>query len=367
VKGTTKYLGKGVWEILVEAGKDPTTNERTRIRRRVSGKKVDAEYLLDSILSQLRDGTYSKPTATTLSEYLPQWFDQHKANLAATTIATYDAIITAHLIPNLGQHKLSTLTPRIIQAYYSSRLKANLSPRSVQQHHSVLHRALKQAVTWNLIRVNPATAATAPRPDSAKPSLPTRAETDKLLESDHKFIHLFRFTAYTGLRLGEVLGLRWEDVNLSIPAVTVRQSYSRIGGKDIFKPPKRHSVRQVLLPGVARNALESLSDRSGLVFCTNKGKPLCPSSVSRAWVRLAHKAGYKMRFHDLRHAHATYLMELGVNPRVVQERLGHKDISLTLQTYSHVSQTLQGDAVFKLNGTEKAQNEGIESADAYEI
>lgn len=329
------------YEVVIEAGRNPLTGGRQRIVRRVKGRLRDAEDLRDELTYQLKHGTYLKPHKATLSEYLKEWFETHETNLAPSTAATYKAIINKHIKPAIGSIPLSDLCSLHIQQYYSEQLKDGLAPRTVQQHHSVLHKALKQAVKWHFIVLNPAEDVAPPKPEYKAIRTLSFEESILLYEelSKHHLGPLYILLAETGMRLGEVLALRWEDVHL--PMVWIRQSLSRVEGVDYFKQPKSNKTRQVVLTAIALKVLNGRVVEEGLIFCDQDGRPLTPSVVSRTFKRLAKKAGFTMRLHDLRHTHATQLLELGINPRVVQERLGHHEVSFTLGRYTHVVNGMQ--------------------------
>jgi integrase len=335
------------YELTIEAGKSPVTGRRQRIVRRVTGRLRDAEDLRDEIVNQLKYGTYIDPHRTTLSEYLTEWLKNHETNLAPTTYATYKAIIEGHITPAIGGVSLTDLKAMRIQQYYTEKL-SELSPRSVQQHHAILHAALKQAVKWQLIAFNPVVNVTPPKPELKSTRTLTLQESQTLFAemTGHDLEPLFTLLAETGMRLGEVLALRWEDIHL--PIIWIRQSVSRVNKVDHFKPPKSGKARQIVLTDKALEVFNGLDKGDGLVFNDN-GNPLRPSNISRLFKRLAKKAGFDMRLHDLRHTHATQLLELGINPRVVQERLGHHEVAFTLGRYTHVVEGMQSDAVDTFN------------------
>jgi integrase len=357
-----KELNKGKhYEVVVEAGRDPLTGKRKRIVRRVKGRVIIAENLCAELIHQLNHGTYVSPSNTTMATYLTDWLKSHKVNLAASTVATYNAIINQHIIPDLGGITITNLKPLHIQNYYTKKLET-LKPRSVQQHHSVLHKALKQAVKWQLINTNPASDVSAPKPIK-KPINTLSIEQlcdlcDKL--KGHPYGNLYITAAHTGMRLGELLGLRWQDIDL--PVLYVKQSLSRINQEDHFKTPKNKKTRQVILPDEVIDVINKTKRFGELVFCHEDGSPLNPSVVSRQFIEAAKREGYSIRFHDLRHSHATILMQMGEHPRKVQDRLGHEDISTTMNIYTHAVDGMQQSGVDKINlfimGRSWAEDEG---------
>jgi integrase len=141
-----KPVGKGLFEVIIEAGRDPLTGKRKRIYRRVKGRQQDAEKLGADILYEIKRGTYLTPDKTPLRDYLSDWINTHESNIAPSTYAGYERIINRHIIPGLGQIPLSNLRAIQVQAYYTKKISEGLSQRTVRQHHSVLHKALSHAV-----------------------------------------------------------------------------------------------------------------------------------------------------------------------------------------------------------------------------
>jgi integrase len=232
----------------------------------------------------------------------------------------------------------------------------------------VLREALQHAVKWQLLARNPADAAEAPR--CSRYEVPALAPDDlwRLLDEADKspFGTIVRLAVMTGLRQGELLGLRWQDVDLQGGALQVRQTCQWLPRQGfIFRQPKSHrSVRPVALSPAAvarlrqhrsgqleeRLAVGPAYEDLGLVFATALGQPMHPSVLRKAWLRMVEKAGLgRLRFHDLRHAHATLMLQQGVHPKIVSERLGHSGVSITLDTYSHVLPGLQAQAAAQLD------------------
>ncbi len=358
-----KELIKGKhYEILIEAGRDPLTGKRTRVRRRFRGRKPDAIKYADALLEQVRKGV-NLQDKTSVSEYLDDWFKMHQANLAPSTGANYEAILRLYLKPTLGYIKIKELQPEHIERYIEIMFKEyKLQPRSVQQHCSVLSKALKRAVRLKIIPYNPATLIDPPVPKQKNTRALSVEEMINLLDcfKEHRYEILYITAAYTGMRLGELLALRWE--NIKWPTIYIRQSLSRIHGQNYFKTPKSNKTRGIVCPDIVINAIESIRSgkEEGLIFCHEDGTPLNPSVVSRNFINKAKEQGLDMRFHDLRHSHATQLFAMGIHPNIVKERLGHHDVSFSLNRYTHAVEGMQDSVVEKYNlltpGTKKAQN-----------
>jgi len=298
----------------------------------------------------------------TLGTFLNRWLeDVARPRLRPRTFQSYEGIIRVRVLPRLGKVRLSKLTAQQIQGLYTFLLtERSLSERSVQYTHRVLHTALKQAVRWNLIARNPVDGAEAPRP--RRPELHTLSpdEVRQLLafvEGTPRFA-LYALAVTTGLRRGELLGLRWDDIDLDRGRVTVRRTLQQVAGKGQvpLEPKTPRSRRTVALSMLTVEALRhhqeiqaeasrqagSAWQDTGAVFATSIGTPFEGGVVSRTFQSDLSAAGLpRVRFHDLRHTCATLLLEGDTNPKVVQEMLGHSTIVLTLDVYSHVLPHMQ--------------------------
>lgn len=357
-------------------GRDPVTGKRRQVWRSVQGTKRDAEGLLARLLHERNTGVDLRPEPLTVAQYLERWLrDAVEPNVEPKTLRTATDIVRRHLLPSLGRLRLQQLRPAHIQAYYTEKLRAGrldgrggLSPSSVLRHHQVLHAALRRAVRWQLLAVNPADAVEPPRVVRQRRIMPEAEDVRRLLSCAHGSPAgpIVRMAVLTGMRLGEILGLRWADVDLDAGVIHVQQTAQRVPGQGIvFKAPKTARSRRSVaispdtvrfLRDHRRRQLEErmvagrLYEDHGLVFCTPLGRPLDQSHVRRAWSRLKREAGLDdLRLHDLRHLHATLMLRLGAHPKVVSERLGHASVGITLDVYSHVLPTIQAAAAEQLD------------------
>jgi len=252
--------------------------------------------------------------------------------------------------------RLDQLTPAILQAAYARLLGRGLSPKSVLNAHRLLHRALADAVRWGLLARNPCDLVDPPRVPRPVVRALDADGVARLLAAcaGDDLGPLITVAVLTGLRLGELLGLQWDDVDLEAGAVYVRPIFYRMRGQWVESEPRSAAgKRKVVLPAPVlvmlreyRKAQLEQRLKAGpdwhqefgdLVFSTASGRPIHPANIHRELKAVLSRAGLPpIRFHDLRHTHASLLLKDGVNPRVVQERLGHSTVSLTLQVYSHV-------------------------------
>jgi len=368
MRGSIRKRSKTSWEICVDTGRNPETGKRLRHFESVKGSKRDAQRRLHELLLSVEHNTYAKPSRMTASQFLEEWLQDYVAiHTAPRTRERTEEIVRLHLIPALGSIPLSALQPQQIQRYYSRALesgrrdgKGGLLPSTVHKHHRILFQALKYGVKHGIIARNPAEYVDSPPPEHKEPAVPLTEDVQLIIDkaSDTPYFTLFYTKVYTGLRRGELLGLRWCDVDLDTSTLSVRQTLQQLRNRQyIFKKPKSpHSRRHIDLPPslvvllwnhkmrqeFQRELLGTSLSPTDLVFCHPDGRPLRPNSVTRAFHDIARSLSLQgISLHSLRHAHATILLQQGVHPKIVQERLGHSSISTTLDIYSHVVPGLQ--------------------------
>ena len=379
MKGTIIRRSKGSWTLVFDVGRD-RRGKRKQKWKAIRGTKADAERELRRLLRSLDTGEYVEPTKLSVAEYLERWLaDYAKPNTAATTFDRYSEIVKLHLVPALGTVPLVKLQPLQIQRSYTEALETGrrngaggLSAQTVLHHHRLLREALGQAVKWRLLARNPTDAVEPPRPERHQIKTLTEDETAKLLErTKATYLYLpILIAVTTGMRRGEVLGLRWSDLDLDAGMASVRQTLEATKDGLIFKQPKtaRSRRRVSLLPMTvqalrahrteqkkARLALGPVYEDHGLVCARADGRPINPRQLSKDFLSLLRCSDGlpRIRFHDLRHTHATQLLRQGVHPKIVSERLGHATIAITLDTYSHVMPGMQEDAALRLDAALK--------------
>jgi integrase len=370
--GHVRRRGKG-WCYVLELGRDPLTDKRRQQWRSGFKTKKDAQAALTQALQEVQTGTFADPGKLTVADYLERWLADYAAHqVGAVSQERYAHVIRTHLIPRLGRLPLGSLRPLHVQGYVTAALrsgrvdgKGGLSPVTVRHHYRVLSEALRQAVKWQLLARNPAEAVDPPRGGSASRPVEDASGVRRLLElAEGTPLQTPLWLAATvGLRRGEVLGLRWEDVDLPGAQLTVRQTLRPTSPDPTFGPPKNKRVRTIVLPPLAVEALRRHKaaqaehrlrlgpafHNHGLVCPAADGTPWNPRSFSNQWGRLVAKAGLPdLHFHDLRHTHASLLLQAGVNPKVVSERLGHSGVAITLDLYSHLLPGVAEDAAQRL-------------------
>src|SRR5919107_4304262 len=330
-------------------------------RQYIYGRKYgDVQRKLAEAMGDAAKGIYFDDENQTVAQYMERWLeDSARGDLGHRAYHNYKLQISRHISPAFGTLKLSKLTAAHIQSLYAAKLRDGLKPASVRYIHAVLHRALGQAVRFNLIAVNPASSVDPPkiRQDEITPldAEQTRTLLDAAKSDTHEPLYVLSLT--TGLRMGEALGLKWSDIDLDRGTLRVNRQLQRIrrdgekSGTLEFSEPKNASRRTLDLPQRAVEALrshrkEQMEEQlragsewqdNGLVFVSIKGTPLdAQNIVNRHFKPLLKRAGLPViRWHDLRHTCATLLLGRSVHPKLVQHLLGHASITMTLDRYSH--------------------------------
>jgi integrase len=313
------------------------------------------------------NGTFTKPSNVTLAKYLEKWLEDTAApTVTPKTLEEYRQKIRRDIIPALGHHTLSRLHASHIKeasaAWRRSGRKdgtGGLSPRSVLHLHNILHRALGEAVTLGTIQKNPCDNVPRPRPERTTMKAIDEDDTARLLAAlTGTMLYLPVLVAVTtGMRRGEILGLLWQDVDLVEGRLSVNQSLEQTTEKLRFKQPKTARGRRTILLDVVtvealrrhraeqfawRQKLGDTYQDQGLVVCRRDGKPMRPDTFSGYFLEVLRRKGLPLiRFHDLRHSCASQMLRQGDHPKVVQEKLGHSGIAITMDTYSHLLPGLQ--------------------------
>ncbi len=380
MRGHIVQRSKGTYSIKISLGKDPTTGKYKSQWFTVKGSKMDAEKRLSELLHQLDTGNYMKPGKTTVAAYLDRWLaDYAKPYLSPRTIEGYEHIMKRYIIPKLGNHTLVHLKPEHLQHFYSAELNTGLSAQTVRHHHMVMHKALDNAVEWGLVVRNIADAVRPPRAQRIEMQTWSENEIVQFLEAAKAtpYYELFYLALFTGMRRSELLALRWQDIDFIYSQIYVSRGLHVLKeSKVVFRSPKTAAGRRTiaLSPSVIlllrdhreKREAESLllgkpvSDND-LVFSV-LGKHLLPNTVTHAWSKLVNHSGLKaIRLHDARHTHASIMLKQGIHPKIVQERLGHSSIQITLDTYSHVAPGLQEAAAKRFDDAVKVRHNNVVS------
>lgn len=373
----------GSWCGMVTISRDPTTGKPKRVTKYGKTRQEVAEKIA-KIQSELLYGTYIEPTKITVLQWLETWLkDYKKSNLRPTTYTNYEYLIRIHIGPSIGGILLKDLRSETLQRLYNEKYNqgnikhhTKLSYSSVRLIHVVIHQALQQAVNNNLILRNVSESTSLPKRTKKEMRVLTLEEQKKLIShlGDDTFSMAFLTDLATGMRLGELLGLQWKDIDLKEGVIRVSRSLSRVksfdennkGKTDILiqEPKTKSGKRSIPIPESVISILKlyktrqkkerlqmgALYENNDFVFSNEYGKNIDPRYFTKRFSKLIKECGLEhTNFHALRHTFATRLLETNEHPKVVQELLGHASITMTLDTYSHVMPELKKAAAAKLN------------------
>lgn len=375
--GHIRQRSPGSWEIRYSLGRDAASGRHRVATATVKGDRRAAEKELRRLLRSLDEGAHVDPTRMTVRQWLDRWLEAVREEVSPKSHERYAEIVRNFLAPELGALPIVKLSPPHIQSAYGKWATSGrrdgkpggLSPRTRRHIHRILKSALGRAVEQQVIVRNPADAFKKRLPKVERRQLATlnADQAGQLLRAiKHTRVYWPALLALaTGVRRGEALALRWRSVDLDRGVISIVESLEQAHGGLRFKSPKTDKARAVTLPAFAIEELRRLKREQAeqllafgirqtgetLVCGRADGEPLQPRSLTHEFSRLVarQKDLPRVRYHDLRHSHATQLLEAGVHPKVAQERLGHSTITTTLDLYSHVSGTMQEDAAQRLD------------------
>ena len=362
--------GENTWCVRVYMGRDPKTNKRRYANETVKGTKKDAQRVLTRLERERDTGTYVDPSKLTVDSFLDQWLEAAaKPRLRANTYMGYEKMLATYMRPLVGEYRLDRLTVLDVQQALAKLQAKGLNARTIRYSYTVLNMALKQAVKWGMLAVNPAEHVTLPKQQKKEMRAMSPEEAKRFLAAaaEDRWGIVFSFALATGMRPSEIFGLKWRDVDFKTGVVTVRRALTRTkGGRHLTDPKTPRSRRSIPLPeslvaelrehraaqGAERERAGAAYDDQDFVFAGPTGKPLSERGVVQYHFKPALAAAGlpgSFRFYDLRHTCATLLLAANVHAKVVSERLGHSTIMLTMDTYSHVLPSMQKDAAAKLD------------------
>jgi integrase len=370
MKGRVYKRGK-TYSIEVRLVKDEN-NEWLRDRKGGFRTKKEAEAYLADVIAKANKGEYAEYENMSVKAFLTLWLDEYcKNNLKSSTYANRKNMVETRIIPVLGKYKLEDLKPIHFTRFYNDLHAKDYSPEYIHTMHSCMRTAFKHAFKWQLASRYVMENVDAPKFERNRQldtwTLQEASAFLKFTESiEHDYKHIaYVLAIFTGMRKGEILGLRWSDIDWNRKTLQVVQTvYKPMKQAPTIQTPKTSgSMRSISLPDNVLDELKihkkkqnELRLRFGSAYEDNQlvvprpdGKPMDPRGMNEHFTECIKKSGMKkIRFHDLRHTHATIMLQLGEHPKVVSERLGHSNVNITLDTYSHVLPNMQEDAARKL-------------------
>jgi integrase len=297
-----------------------------------------------------------------MKQFLEYWLEVHRKFVRVNTYRIYRQYLDKHILPVLGHVRLQKLTPRHIQELYGRDLNEGYAPETIRGVHRMLHKALSDAVQWSWVATNACDKVKQPGPVRYETNPLTLEQAKTLMETakGSRLEALLTLAVTTGMRRGEILALRWSDIDFGERSLQVRRTVNRAGKYGLLEnaPKTEKSKRRIMLPQFVldvliehrarQDAIRLKADLTwqdhNLVFSTDAGNFVEGANLDRRFKRLLKEAGLPdMRFHDLRHSAATILLGRGVHPKLVQELLGHSQMSITMDRYSHVLPSMQRD------------------------
>lgn len=353
-EGSIYKRSNGTWRAQVTLqGKRLSFTGKTR---------KDCQDWIRKTINQIEDGLTFNSTQITIEQFLSEWLLTIESSIRYKTWEQYNQIVRDYLIPNLGNIKLRELEPNSIQQLYNRKLKEGLGQRTVKTIHAVLHNALNQAVSLSVIVKNPASVTKPPRVKSREMAFYDETQAQQLLitaqNTKDRYFALYKLAITTEMRQGELLGIKWNDLNWNQKSLKVhRQLRRKPGGGFIFAPPKSQAGKRTIILGdstigILKEHQEILYQEmlnagdnwqeNDLIFPNTLGTPTQPSKLIKVFKKLIDEAGLpEIRFHDLRHTAASLMLNNNVPVIVVSRRLGHSQPNITLDVYGHLIPAMQ--------------------------
>lgn len=363
--GSIRQRKDGSWEARYTLGRDPGTGKQ--VRKSVYGKtQQEVRKKLNAATMAIDSGTYTEPSKLKVVDWLNIWLEEYTINLKPLTLKSYRTQINNHIVPALGNMKLTALKPHQIQAFYN-RISEDYSPKTVKNIHGVLHKGLKQALELGYIASNSADVCKLPKivKTEIKPMDKTQIPAFLEVIKDQPFEALFTVDLFTGLRESEIIGLTWDCINFDAGTLYIYRQYQKLKGGCAFATLKNGKTRTIspaplvidILRKVRAQQLErqlmagsAWDNPDHFVFTNELGAPLKHETVRVHFKKLVTKANMpELRFHDLRHSFAVLSLQVGDDVKTVQENLGHHSAAFTLDTYAHVTETMRKESSERMN------------------
>ena len=356
------------WAFRTDVGKHPVTGKRKQIYKGKFRTKKAAELAQAEFITKVKNEGYFTPKNGLMEVFINKWLHMvYKHEVKPTTFERAELVVKNHILPAFAKSEVSSIKTYDVQQFLSSKSNDGLSPATVKIIRNILSKAFQTAIDWELVSKNPTERVKGPSIEKKTKETWTAEEAKTFLEScdELRWKVAFSLALHTGMRRGEVLALKWDNVDFEKQILKVKESlaYTKEQGLFFTTPKTSTSFREVVIPASLIELLNELKDEQdvmkqrmgtsyqnfNLVVCTTDGKPVHPRNLVRTFDRLIKKAGIKkISIHGLRHTNATLLMKQGINPKIVSERLGHANVGITLDIYSHTDLDMQIETVAKL-------------------
>jgi integrase len=357
MRGNITRRGKNSWRIKFDIEGSPGVRQTRFVT--VRGTKKEAQIEAAKIIAAASKGEYVDGSKETVAEFVTRWLrDWATANTSNKTYSRYEELLRLHLVPHLGTKRIQRLRATDLQSLYATLQRdKGLAARTVLHVHRAVHRMLRHAAQWGVVHQNAATLVDAPSVQEAEIDILTPGEVQAVLRTlkGQPIYALATVALGTGMRRGEMLALRWQDVDMNDAVLRVERSLEQTTKHGlVFKAPKtKHGRRTVTLPPTTvtelrthwrlqqefRLATGQGRANDGLVFSENDGSPRSPNAVTKAWSKAMEKAGIEATLHSLRHTHASTLIASGLDVLTISRRLGHGSPAITLKVYGHLFKT----------------------------
>lgn len=361
MKGYVRKRGNK-WSFTVDVGRDPRTGKRKQKTQSGYGTKKEAQAALAGLVTNVDKGTYIEPNKKKFKDFTLEYLSKvYKNKVKATSFETAENIILTQILPWFGDVDLNNIDHFLVHEFYDTKIKEGYSSSYIQRMHEMVRMLLRVAFKWELTQKDIASLLEPPRMTKKEMKVWTVGQVNEYLRfTKHSRYHpVFFLAAYTGMRKGEILGLTWDDIDFEGKMIKVNKTLYRIKGEYLLSEPKTHnSIRTIYIDDDIIKVLRWQKNRINrerlmygsvykehpMVFAQETGEYVYPTAVNGLFRRFIKQSGLPpIRFHDLRHTHATILLQMGVNPKIVAERLGHSSVQITLDTYSHVLPSMKKD------------------------
>lgn len=371
MKGYVRKRGNK-WSFTVDVGKDPRTGKRKQKTQSGFKTKKEAQAALAEMVNNVDKGVYIEPTKRKFKDFAMHYLETIYVNkVKASTYERTESLLKTQILPWFQEVELDKIDQFLIHDFFKEKKEKGLSSSYIQRMHEVIRQLLKVAYKWELIPKDISSFVEAPRLEKKEMKVWSVEQVNEFLKftKHSRYNPVFFLAAYTGMRKGEILGLHWDDIDFEEKTIRISKTLYKVKDQYLLHEPKtKSSIRtiymdddiiRVLKKQRVKQNLEKLKagniyEDKNLVFAQETGNYVFPSAVNGLFLRYINQSGLpRIRFHDLRHTHATILLGMGVNPKIVSDRLGHSSVKITLDTYSHVLPSMQQDLTAEFSKTMK--------------